>query len=139
MAETAASNSKESWPSTITAVDNPLKFFALCLLIVEALIAILAIKSTDMFTLSLIGTSLFVFVVVMVVFIMIRYPTPLTAEPPNELINQFNKVEQKTKELIEIGKLHEKAISDLDLIEIVPEAQPNITQANPSKSNGDDV
>lgn len=139
MAETTTSNSKESWPATITAVDNPLKFFALCLLIVEALIAILAIKSTDMFTLSLIGTSLFVFVVVMVVFIMIRYPAPLTAKAPNELVNQFNRVEQKTKELIEIGKLHEKAISDLDLIEIVPEAQPNITQANPSKSNGDYV
>ena len=139
MAKTTANNSKESWPATITAVDNPLKFFALCLLIVEALIAILAIKSTDMFTLSVIGTSLFVFVVVMVVFIMIRYPAPLTAKAPNELISQFNKVEEKTKELIEIGKLHTKAISDLDLIDIVPEAEPHITQARPSQPDEEGV
>jgi hypothetical protein len=124
---TTQAGTRDYWPTTITAVDNPLKFFALCLLIVEALIAILAVKSEDMLVLGLIGMSLFLFVVVMVVFMMMRYPAPLTAKAPNELVNMAKNIEKKVRPLQNFVELT-KTISP-DILAMKPEANPKVTQS----------
>ena len=113
--------------STITAITNPLKFFALALLIVEAIIAILAIQeiSTElMTTLAYLATFMFVLVVMMVVLIVFKAPDVLTATKPAELLKALRESRSKVEIMLETERIKEewvKSIADeMDEIKEIP-------------------
>ena len=104
--------------STLTAITNPLKFFALALLIVEAIIAILAIQevSTElMTTLAYLATFMFVLVVMMVVLIVFKAPDVLTATKPAELLKALKESRDKVDIILETERIKDewnKSIAD---------------------------
>lgn len=117
----------ESRLSTITSITNPLKFFALSLLIVEAMIGILAIKteSDEMLILGYLAVFMFVLVVMMVVLLAFKKPDSLLAKNPAELIHVLEEVVIKQKNLADLTEKKKKIISDAESLQkIVDEAQP---------------
>lgn len=88
MTKDDSDSSLSSRVGTITSVNNTLKFFALALLIVEALIGILAVRSDDvelLQSLSLTATGMFVLVVVMVGLLAFYRPRSLLAQKPSDI------------------------------------------------------
>ena len=84
----SAEQIKEKYSNTISKVAKPLHFFALALLIVEALIMILSSRASEqlMSNLLIAGAGMFVFVVSVVVIILFTRPWVLLAEKASELL-----------------------------------------------------
>ena len=77
---------KSAWTAIIEAVTNPLGFFTLALLMVEALIAALSLTgSPQLLILSILTASMFVMVVGVVVWLVANYPEALLAKTPADL------------------------------------------------------
>ena len=97
--------------STLTAITNPLKFFALALLIVEAIIAILAVQEGSkeiISTLAYLATFMFVLVVMMVVLIVFKAPDVLTATKPAELLKALKESRNKIDTMLETERIKEE-------------------------------
>lgn len=108
-------NDKKSLGSratTLTSVTNTLKFFALALLIVEAIIGVLAAtaEKTDILTLGYMATFMFIFVVVMVVILAFFRIEALLATTTAELISKLDATSQKVKNIIEY-RIKEKELT----------------------------
>ena len=102
MKMTLAKQLKEKYSDVVSKVAKPLHFFALALLIVEALIIILSSRASEqlMSNLLIAGAGMFVFVVTVVVIILFKRPWVLLAEKASELLAFTQKVISKTTEVV---------------------------------------
>ena len=117
--------------STLTAITNPLKFFALALLIVEAIIAILAVQENSkeiMATLAYLATFMFVLVVMMVVLIVFKAPDVLTATKPAELLKALKESRNKVDTMLETERIKEEWIKSIaDKMDEIPISTEPVT------------
>ncbi len=117
--------------STIPQITNALKFFALALLIVEGLIAILAFQApTEAITFAYLGTIMFVFVVAMVVLLVFKRARETLAVNPEQLTAQVREREEKKQDLEKKKDEVLTAYSPADL-ELVPSSEPAIAVQTP--------
>lgn len=116
----------DSRVSTIASITNALKFFALALLIVEALIGILAIQAPlHVLTLSYLGTTMFIFVVTMVVIHVLKKPEALLAARARELQREITQKVSKVGDLGRKKEVVQNSFSREDL-NITPVEEPQI-------------
>lgn len=120
-------NSKNKF-AAVADVTNPLKFFALALLIVEALIGILSVNASAELLEKILyaAVGMFVLVVMVVVWIAFKIPHVLLATTPSEL---NAKIEEIGKEVRETKKrrISEKRIIEMhggDLNKIIENVKP---------------
>lgn len=86
--------------ATLGAITNPLKFFALALLLVEALIGGLSLSSSSqLLILSVLTTGMFSLVVIAVVWLVARHPGALLAQKASDLSTVVTNYERVVRDL----------------------------------------
>ena len=95
---------KEKYGPVLAQIGKPLQFFALALLIVETLIAMLSIQASSELLQNLLvaGTGMFVLVVLMVVLIIFKKPKVLLAQSPAELLEDLTKLNETEKQVRQV-------------------------------------
>lgn len=112
--------------TTITSVSNPLKFFALALLIVEPIVGLLAAVTpqNDIITIAFLATFMFIFVVIMVVILAFKKGDVLLAQRPSELGSMIDKVAKEQERLEQLRQKKQEFIGSGNLVDIINEAIP---------------
>ena len=96
----------EKYGPVLAQIGKPLQFFALALLIVETLVAILSVHASSELLQNLLvaGTGMFVLVVLMVVLIIFKKPKVLLAQHPDELLDDIKEVSKIEKQVRKVQK-----------------------------------
>jgi hypothetical protein len=122
--------------AAIADVTNPLKFFALALLIVEALIGILSVNASAELLEKILyaAVGMFVLVVMVVVWIAFKIPHVLLATTPSELNAKIEEIRKEVKETKKRRMSERKIIDvhggDLDkILDIEPTSSPIIIKS----------
>lgn len=112
--------------STITSVSNPLKFFALALLIVEPIVGLLAATSNkeDIVIIAFLATFMFIFVVIMVVVLAFKRGDVLLAQRPSELGSMIDKVTKQQESFNQLRQKKQEFIGEGNINGIINEAVP---------------
>jgi hypothetical protein len=122
---------------TITAIDTPLRFFALALISVETIIGVLSFQKpteAEFMNLSYLATFIFIFVVSMVVLLVFRSPQNLLAARVSDLAKWAEKAKELTQEVKDRQNAMDLTIrKSVDIIEAVPKESPAIARAMPPK------
>lgn len=129
-------NGLQSRVSTIASITNALKFFALALLIVEALIGMLAVQApSEVLTLSYLGTIMFIFVVTMVVILVLKRPDALIAVKAKDLQTQ---IVTKVNKVGDLGKKKKVLLSSYspDVLDIPAVDVPPLVSQSPPEPRG---
>lgn len=118
------SRQRSSWTETIGTIKSSLKFFALALLMVEALIGLLAVHpSANIAELSYLAVIMFVLVVMMVTILTYKVPKNLIAETPADLDAIVSRISNRQKTIVQKQKAKREFELRLAVVNI-PELKP---------------
>ena len=127
--EDMSAPASSDWAAIIGSIKNPLTFFALALLMVEALIDILSVNGSGIIlTLSFLGTGMFVFVVSMVVLLLFKSPEALLAVKVSDLRRKVHRIKSDVRYL-KMSQLYQQALQNPDQFMNSPEIPPRKLQS----------
>lgn len=120
---------------TITAVDTPLRFFTLALLIVESIIGILSVQLTQdapRLIMGYLGTFMFVLVVLMVVWLVFKSPESLLAKRASDLRDRAKQLSEHTRVVRDKEEVLDFAFKNtVSILTKEPEPLPTLVRAKP--------
>lgn len=106
---------RDAWSDIIKAVTMPLGFYVLSLLIVETFLGVAYVKGNNNIYLQAvslgIGTMLFLVVVAIVTFLVVKHPDNLTFKASDHLNREKLSYGSKDREKIKEEKAHQPVVT----------------------------